>query len=93
MTQNLLLMVTFGCCSLGLTIGEALRAVTRGGALALRRTDLGTLTPGARGDVALFEVPDYRHLAYHYGMGHCAATIKSGEVIWRQNETGSRFPT
>lgn len=93
MTQNLLLMVTFGCCSLGLAIGEALRAVTRGGALALRRSDLGTLMPGARGDVALFQVPDYRHLAYHYGMNHCAATIKSGEVIWRQNETGSRFPT
>jgi imidazolonepropionase len=93
MTQNLLLMVTFGCCSLGLTIGEALRAVTRGGALALRRSDVGTLMPGARGDVALFKVPDYRHLAYHYGMGHCAATIKGGEVIWRQNETGSRFPT
>lgn len=91
MTQNLLLMVTFGCCSLGLTIDEALRGVTRGGALALRRSDLGTLMPGARGDVALFQVPDYRHLAYHYGMGHCAATIKSGEVIWRQNGTGSRF--
>jgi len=93
MTQNLLLMVAFGCCSLGLTVGEALRAVTRGGALALQRMDRGTLMPGAVGDVALFEVPDYRHLAYHYGMSHCVVTIKGGEVIWRRAEGGSRFPT
>jgi imidazolonepropionase len=93
MTQNLLLMVAFGCCSLGLTVGEALRAVTRGGALALRRMDRGTLMPGAVGDVALFEVPDYRHLAYHYGMSHCVVTIKGGEVIWRRAVGGSRFPT
>jgi imidazolonepropionase len=93
MTQNLLLMVAFGCCSLGLTVGEALRAVTRGGALALRRMDRGTLMPGAVGDVALFDVPDYRHLAYHYGMNHCVITIRGGEVIWRRAVGGSRFPT
>ncbi|MCK5439544.1 MAG: imidazolonepropionase, partial [Gemmatimonadetes bacterium] len=93
MTQNLLLMVAFGCCLLGLTVGEALRAVTRGGALALRRMDRGILMPGAVGDVALFEVPDYRHLAYHYGMSHCVVTIKGGEVIWRRAGGGSRFPT
>lgn len=82
MTQNLLLMVAFGCCLLGLRVEEAIRAVTRGGALAIGKDDRGTLAPGARGDVALFDVPDYRHLAYHYGVHPTQATVRGGERIW-----------
>lgn len=85
MTQNLLLMVAFGCCMLGLTVAEALRAVTRGGARALLEPDRGTLAVGAAGDVALFDVPDYHHLAYHYGVDHCRATIRDGRLIWRRS--------
>lgn len=81
MTQNLLLMAQFGCCTLGLTVDEALRAVTRGGARALGEPDRGSLAVGAMGDVALFDVPDHRHLIYHYGMDHCSATIRGGRVI------------
>jgi imidazolonepropionase len=83
MTQNLLLVASLGCCLLGLTVPESLRAVTRGGALALGRSDLGTLTPGAPGDVALFDVPNHRHLAYHVGAHPTAAVIRDGQVIWR----------
>jgi imidazolonepropionase len=81
MTQNLLLMAAFGCCLMGLRIDEALRAVTRGGARALAREDLGTLKPGSAGDLAVFAVPDYRHLVYHYGVAHVAAVVRGGQPI------------
>jgi imidazolonepropionase len=81
MTQNLLLMAAFGCCLMGLGIDEALRAVTRGGARALAREDLGTLAPGAAGDLAVFGVTDYRHLVYHYGVGHVTAVVRGGWPI------------
>jgi imidazolonepropionase len=81
MTQNLLLMAAFGCCLMGLRIDEALRAVTCGGARALAREDLGTLAPGAAGDLAVFAVPDYRHLVYHYGVGHVSAVVRNGRPI------------
>ena len=81
MTQNLLLMAAFGCCLMGLRIDEALRAVTRGGARALAREDLGTLAPGAVGDLAVFAVPDYRHLVYHYGVAHATAVVRDGWPI------------
>jgi imidazolonepropionase len=81
MTQNLLLMAAFGCCLMGLRIDEALRAVTRGGARALARDDLGTLVPGAAGDLAVFAVRDYRHLVYHYGVGHVTAVVRGGRPI------------
>lgn len=82
MTQNLLLMAQFGCCTLGLTIDEALRAVTVGGAAVVALPELGRLSVGSPGDVALFDVPDYRHLIYHYGASHCRATVRAGRVIW-----------
>lgn len=90
MTQNLLLMIAFSCCNQGLTIDEAIRAVTAGGARAVREPDRGTLAVGAIGDVAVFDVEDYRHLAYHYGVDHCVATVREGRVVWRCD---SRNPT
>lgn len=82
MTQNQLLMIAFACCTQGLTIPEAIRAATRGAARAIGRDDRGTLRPGALGDVALYDVPDWRHLAYHYGAHPTRATIRGGRVIW-----------
>lgn len=90
MTQNLLLMAAFGCCLMGLTVDEALRAVTRGGARAVGRPDLGSLTTGSPGDLALFDVPDRRHLVYHYGVPHGRATLRDGRLIWHRCDAGGR---
>lgn len=83
MTQNLPLMVPLACLNLGLTIAEAIRGVTRGGALALSRPELGTLEPGSPGDLAVFDTPDVRNLAYHYGVPRTALTVRAGRVLWR----------
>lgn len=85
MTQNQLLMIAFACCTLGLTIPEAIRGATREAAAALRRDDRGTLAHGALGDLALFDVPDWRHLAYHYGVRPTRATIRGGRVVWSRD--------
>lgn len=83
MTRNLPLVATLGCLRAGLTISEALGAVTRGGAAAIGRDDRGTLEPGALGDLALFDLPDARHLVYDMGAHATVATIRGGRVIWR----------
>jgi imidazolonepropionase len=51
----------------GLTVDEALLAATRGGATALRRPDLGHLTPGARSAAVVLEAPHPHHVAYRLG--------------------------
>jgi imidazolonepropionase len=51
-----------------LTPAEALWAATAGGALALRRTDIGRVSPGARADLAVLDAPSYLHLAYRPGV-------------------------
>jgi imidazolonepropionase len=51
-----------------MTPAEALWAATAGGAAALRRPDVGHLSPGARADLAVLDAPSYRHLAYRPGV-------------------------
>ena len=53
---------------MGMTIEEALQAVTVGGASALRRQDLGRLTPGSVGSAVMLDAPSYHHLAYRPGV-------------------------
>jgi imidazolonepropionase len=59
-----------------MTPDEAVRAATLGGAEALRRTDIGRLTPGARADLALIDAPSHVHLAYRPG-------VPLVSVVWR----------
>lgn len=80
--------VAMGLClalavrELGLTVEEALRAATIGGAAALRRSDLGRLVPGARADLAVLDAPSYTHLVYRPGMTLVRATFVAGRRVW-----------
>jgi imidazolonepropionase len=47
---------------------EAVRAATAGGAAALRRHDIGRITPGARADLVSLNAPSHVHLAYRPGV-------------------------
>ncbi len=67
-TSSMPFVVALAVRELGLTPAEALWAATAGGALALRRTDVGRLVPGARADLAVLDAPTYRHLAYRPGV-------------------------
>jgi imidazolonepropionase len=67
-TSSLPFVIALAVRELGMTIGEALWAATRGGAIALRRPDVGWLGMGARADLTVLEAPSYRHLAYRPGV-------------------------
>jgi imidazolonepropionase len=67
-TSSMPFVIALAVRELGMTIGEALWAATRGGAIALRRPDVGWLGVGARADLAVLEAPSYRHLAYRPGV-------------------------
>ena len=61
-----------------LSLGEAIRAATRGGALALRRSDVGHLAVGARADLHVLEAPAAIHLAYRPGMPLTHRVLRAG---------------
>jgi len=62
------LVVALGVLRCGLTPAEAVHAATAGGARALRRTDVGTFTVGARADLHVLNAPSHAYLAYRPGM-------------------------
>jgi imidazolonepropionase len=61
-----------------MTPAEAVWAATAGGARALRRTDVGTLRPGARADLLVLAAPSHLHLAYRPGVPLVQQVIHNG---------------
>ncbi len=67
-TTSLSFCIALAVRDMGLTIDEAVAAVTVGGAAALRRTDVGRLTPGSAGHAVVLDAPSHHHLAYRPGV-------------------------
>jgi len=65
--NNLPLAATLATTQMGLTVDEAIRAITLGAAHALKRTDVGSLLPGCRGNFIVLDHHDSRSLVYAYG--------------------------
>ena len=64
-----------------LSLAEAVRAATRGGALALRRGDVGHLAVSARADLHVLDAPAAIHLAYRPGMPLTHQVRRRGQRI------------
>ena len=82
-TTSLPFVVALACRELRMTPQEALRAVTVGGAAALRRDDVGHLRPGGRADLVVLDAPSEVHLAYRPGVPLVHAVVRAGRVVHR----------
>jgi imidazolonepropionase len=82
-TTSMSLCIALAVRELGMTVDEALLAATLGGARALRREDVGRLTPGARADAVVLDAPSYLHLVYRPGVPLVAATFVAGTPAWK----------
>ncbi|MDI6943511.1 imidazolonepropionase [Microbacterium barkeri] len=84
-TSSIAFCVATAVLQMGLTIEEAVRAATLGGAIALDRhvhrpgrPRLGVVAPGARADLQLLDAPSVSHLAYRPGMPLTSAVWRAG---------------
>lgn len=80
-TTSMSFVVALACSAYGLSVDEAVRAATEGGAHALGRSDIGHLRHGARGDLVVLDGEHWVDLAYHPGMPQVAAVVKAGHVV------------
>jgi len=71
------LMIALAVRDMFMTPDEALFAATKGGALALRRSDVGHLGVGARADYVVLDAPRAAHLAYRPGAPVVARTHRA----------------
>jgi imidazolonepropionase len=79
-TSSMAFCVTAAVLQMRMSVEEAVRAATLGGAQALRRTDVGVLRPGARADVHVLNAPSTTHLAYRPGVPLTHAVWRAGEL-------------
>ena len=64
-----------------MTPAEALVASTINAAFAVGKTDRGCIAEGWRADLLICDIPDYRHLTYHFGVNHVDKVIIGGKII------------
>ncbi|MCX6134715.1 MAG: imidazolonepropionase [Ignavibacteriales bacterium] len=82
MSFSMPLMMTIACTQMSMTPEEAITAVTLNGAAAMGISDqVGSLEIGKRADIILYEIPNYRYLAYHFGTNLAAKIIKNGTIL------------
>ncbi|MBO0682135.1 MAG: imidazolonepropionase [Candidatus Dormibacteraeota bacterium] len=81
-SENMCLMIGLACQELGLSIEEALRAATLGGARALRlQRHSGSVRQGKRCDLLLLDAESYLEIPYRFGVNLVEVPICQGRVI------------
>ena len=79
-TSSMPLCIALAVREMLMTTEEAVWAATAGGARALRRTDVGHLSVGARADLIMLSAPSHAYLAYRPGVPLIAAVWSAGEL-------------
>jgi len=83
MTESLPLITTIACTQMRMTPAEAILGITLHAAKALGKEQaIGSLGIGKQADLVLLDIPDYRHLSYHFGVNHAWKVVKKGRVVW-----------
>jgi imidazolonepropionase len=77
-TLSPVLMLSMACTLFRLTPEEALRGMTVHAARALGLADRGTLAPGKRADLAVWNAAHPNELAYWFGRNPCARVVFGG---------------
>jgi len=80
-TESMQLIQQLAVFRMGMTPAESLVASTINAALAIGKTDRGCIAEGWKADILICDIPDYRHLTYHFGINHVETVIIGGKVI------------
>jgi imidazolonepropionase len=81
-TENMQLIIALACITLRMTVEEAVRAATMGGARALRlEREVGSLEVGKRADLIVLEAQSYMDIPYHFGVNLVRSVIAGGRQV------------
>jgi imidazolonepropionase len=79
-TPSMAFMISLACTHMKMEPAEAIAACTINAAHALRlQTGKGSIEVGKDADLAIFDVRDYREIAYWFAWNRCAGTIVAGQ--------------
>jgi imidazolonepropionase len=83
-TPSMQFVLSLACTHMRMTPAEAVAATTINAACALQLGDSkGSIEPGKDADMAVFDVRDYREIAYWFAWNRCVEMIVAGQSAWR----------
>lgn len=86
---SLPMMMALACREMRFTPEEAISACTLNAAVATGCPErAGSIEPGKRADLSVFNVVDYRQLPHYFGFNLCSMTMRQGKILYR----GARLP-
>ena len=79
-TPSMAFVISLACTHMKMSPAEAIAASTINAACALRMQERkGSIEPGKDADLALFDVKDYREIAYWFAWNRCRQVVIAGE--------------
>lgn len=85
MTESLPLIMTMGCTLYRMIAKEVIQATTIYAAKSMGRDkEIGSLEVGKQADLAVFDIPNYRYLPYHFGVDHVETVVKKGKIVFKR---------
>jgi imidazolonepropionase len=85
-TTSMPFCIAIAIREMGFTPEQALWSATMGGAKALRREDVGSLSVGQSADLVVLNAPSYLHLGYRPGVDLVSQVFKSGKSIYQEQK-------
>jgi imidazolonepropionase len=81
-TTSMPFILSLACTHMKMSPAESISAATINGAWALRvQACKGSIETGKDADLAVFEVQDYREIAYWFASNRCAFTVLNGVLV------------
>ena len=82
MCESMQMMMSIATLQMKMTCAEALVAATINAAHSIQRGDrVGSLEVGKRADIVVFDAPNHKHFAYHYGVNLAERVYKNGMLV------------
>jgi imidazolonepropionase len=85
-TTSMPFCIAIAIREMGFSPEQALWSATMGGAKALRRSDIGSLSVGQSADLVVLNAQSYLHLGYRPGVDLVSQVFKSGKSIYQEQK-------
>lgn len=82
MTESMQFIISLACTKMRMTPAEAITASTVNAAHSVCRDDIGSLEPGKKADIVILDIPNHKHVGYHFGVNLVETVIKNGEIVY-----------
>ena len=81
MCESMQMMMTIAILQMRMTTEEAFTASTINAAHAIERAkEIGSLEVGKKADIVIFDAPNHKYVAYHYGVNLAERVYKNGKL-------------